>query len=545
MVNNSFQITGRVVDVVRGKMFNGRVTVQNGRIAAVEECAVDAAQFILPGFIDAHVHIESSLLIPTEFARLAAVHGTVAVVCDPHEIANVLGAAGVDFMIANAKKAACRCFFGAPSCVPATPFESTGAELDAKEVAELLKRKEVTHLAEMMNFPGVLHGDPEVLAKLQAAVAMGKPVDGHAPGLRGADVSRYAQAGISTDHECFDIDEAREKIAAGMKVLIREGSAAKNFETLLPLLNEAPEQIMFCSDDKHPDDLVRGHINLLVQRALQAGYDQWAVLRAVSQNPIKHYQLPVGLLQPGDSADFIVMDDIVAGTVQETYLQGQLTAQAGKPSVEHLPVKPLNRFSAVPVDPKDLEVQALGPRLRVIELIPGELITREILVDLAVNQVEVSSDPGLDLLKLAVVNRYEPSSPALGFVRGLGLQRGAIASSVAHDSHNIVAAGCSDAELALAVNAIIAEQGGLVVVEGERVQVLRLPIAGIMASSDGYEVAEQYEVLDQRAKELGSSLSAPFMSLSFLALLVIPKLKLSDQGLFNGELFEFVSLFES
>ncbi|HHJ50496.1 MAG TPA: adenine deaminase [Phaeodactylibacter sp.] len=534
-----------VVDVHRRCIYPATVVLAGGRIASIEEEYGPFEHYLLPGLIDAHVHIESSMLVPSEFARMAVVHGTVATVSDPHEIGNVLGEEGVRYMIENGKKVPFHFFFGAPSCVPATVFETAGAVIDARGVAELLAMPEIRYLAEMMNYPGVLHGDQEVMAKLEAAKKAGKPIDGHAPGLRGEDARRYFAAGITTDHECFSLEEGREKAELGVQILIREGSAAKNFEALIPLLASHPEQVMFCSDDKHPDDLMEGHINQLLARAVAAGYDLFDALRACTVNPVRHYGLPTGLLREGDSADLVVVKDLETFEVLETYVRGTLTAQNGKTLIASVPaVATPNKFNASALKASDFSVKATGTKMNVIEAYEGELITGKFAAKPLVKDGMAMADPERDILKIAVVNRYEKSKPAVAFIRGFGLKEGALASCVAHDSHNIVVVGVDDADMAEAVNAIVKNRGGISASAAGETRVLPLPVAGIMSADDGYKVAQDYAEIDSFTKNrMGCRLDAPFMTLSFMALLVIPSLKLSDKGLFDGEKFAFAELF--
>ena len=538
---DAFSVSGRVVDVQDGRIFPGTVHVSaDGRIAAIHEEEVrGATQYFLPGFVDAHVHVESSMMVPSEFARFAVTHGTVATVSDPHEIANVLGADGVRFMAENGRRVPFKFHFGSPSCVPATSFETSGATLDAVAVSELFDELKLGYLTEVMNFPGVLAGDPDLLAKIAAAKARSLPIDGHAPGLRGELAQHYAAAGPSTDHECVTLDEARDKIAAGMKILIREGSAAKNFAALHPLLRSDPAACMFCTDDLHPDSLVRGHIDRLVARAVAEGYELMAVLRAATMNPVRHYGLPVGLLRPHDPADFVVVDDLHDFRVRKTYIDGRLVAQDGQPRFERVMVHSVNRFGASAKRPEDFSLPATSPTIRAIEAFDGQLVSGELHLPAKIEHEIFVPDVGRDVLKIAVVNRYHDAPPAIGFVRGFGLKCGAIAASVAHDSHNVVAVGTTDRELCAAVNAVIAARGGLAVADGDRTDILELEVAGLM-SGDGEAVAAGYARLDLLARELGSPLAAPFMTLSFMALLVIPALKLSDRGLFDGRLFKFV-----
>ncbi len=538
-------LTGNIVDLVGRRIFPGRVEWAEGRIVRILPTPGRRyTRQIAPGFVDAHIHIESSLLPPSEFARLAVVHGTVATVSDPHEIANVLGAAGVRYMIDDARRSPLKFNFGAPSCVPATDRETAGAVLDAAAVAKLLARPEVRYLSEVMNYPGVLGGDTDLLAKIAAARKRGKPVDGHAPGLRGEQARAYAAAGITTDHECFTLAEARDKIAAGMRILIREGSAARNFAALAPLLRSHPAACMFCCDDLHPDLLLRRHLDEHVRRALVAGCDRLEALACASLNPIRHYGLDVGLLQAGDPADFIVFEGWKTLRVRRTYLCGELVARDGRSLLPRQQPKVANVFRAKPRRPADLRVAAQSGRLNVIRALDGQLITRWEKLKPTVVAGAAVADPARDLLKIAVVNRYEPrAAVAVGFIRGFGLREGALASSVAHDSHNIVAVGADDESLAAAVNLVIAHKGGLAAVGGGEARVLPLPIAGLMADGEGRAVAAAYTEIDAAAKALGSTLAAPFMTLSFMALLVIPDLKLSDRGLFSGSKWAAVPLF--
>jgi adenine deaminase len=541
--NTTTTISGQIADVVNGRIFPGEITIQNGRIADVKETAKADKQLIVPGLVDAHIHIESSMLVPSEFARLAVVHGTVATVSDPHEIANVVGCRGVDYMIDNGRKVPFYFNFGAPSCVPATHFETAGAHLGPWDIEELLKRDEIKYLSEMMNYPGVLNHDPEVMEKIHIAQKYGKPIDGHAPGLRGEQAQRYIEEGISTDHECFTKEEALDKLKYGMNIIIREGSAAKNFNALIELIAEYPEKIMFCSDDKHPDSLVRAHINELVKRAITYDFDPMNVLRAATLNPVRHYKLANGLLQKGDWADFIIVDSMEDFGVEQTYIKGQKVAERGKTLIEHSHSDYINRFDAIYINPEDLVVEAKTDSIRVIEVLDGQLITKQSQTYAKIEDGKAVSDTERDILKLVVVNRYKPAPPAIAFVHRFGLKSGAIASTVAHDSHNIIAVGVDDVSIKRAINLLIKNQGGISVVNEDDHTVLPLPVAGLMSVEDGYSIAEQYESMDDNVKALGCSLAAPYMTLSFLALLVIPELKLSDKGLFDGNIFQFVDLF--
>lgn len=541
-----------LVDLHQRRIYPAEISVENGRILQIRELdhAPETAGYILPGFVDAHVHIESSMLPPAEFARMAVVHGTVATVSDPHEIANVLGHEGVLYMLEDAARVPLKFCFGAPSCVPATGFETAGAVMDSGAVEKLLQHPSIGYLSEMMNFPGVLFNDAEVMAKIAAAHRLGKPVDGHAPGLRGEDARRYFAAGISTDHECFTYEEGREKAQLGVKILIREGSAARNFEALWPLLQEFPAQIMFCSDDKHPDDLVRGHINELAARAIAHGCDLFDTLRAACIHPVLHYRLPVGLLREGDPADFVKVADLRDFRVLETWIDGVQVAAEGQSLLPRLQSAAPNQFVAHFKTPADFQLAADGAeiRCRIIEALDGQIVTGIGSESLAVVQGGIAADPARDILKIAVINRYTPGTkPALGFVRGFGLQQGALASSVAHDSHNIVVVGTSDEALCAAVNAVIEAKGGISAADDAgNTRVLSLPIAGLMSQSDGYALAREYAELDAWTKtDLGCILRAPFMVLSFLALPVIPRLKMTDLGLFDVERFGFVTVVET
>ena len=581
-------ITGKLVDIHQKKIYAAEISVENGKIKSIKENPSGAppiensvsstgeagaavppplgeleGAYILPGFIDAHVHIESSMLVPSEFARLAVVHGTVATVSDPHEIANVCGIEGVEFMIRNGKTVPFKFHFGAPSCVPATRFETAGASLDSDAVRKLLQSDDIYYLSEMMNFPGVLNEDEEVMKKIAAAHHLLKPVDGHAPGLRGDDAKKYIAAGITTDHECFSKEEALDKLQNGMKIIIREGSAAKNFEALIDLLHEYPNQMMFCSDDKHPDSLVEGHINQLCSRAVARGIDLFKVLRAACVNPVHHYKMKVGLLREGDAADLIVVNDLKNFGVLQTYINGELVAENGKSIPESFRYKGqgrklINNFSCNKKNIKDFEVKGISDQGKsisnsrwsddkntlqaiAIEALDGQLITNKTSFKPVLEKGSVMSDTDQDILKIVVVNRYKDAPVAKAFIKNFGLKAGALASSVAHDSHNIVAVGVDDENICEAVNMVIEHKGGVSFVSDDTQMIVPLPVAGLMSDADGYKVAEQYSLIDKAAKYAGCTLSAPFMTLSFMALLVIPHLKLSDLGLFDGDKFELVN----
>lgn len=535
---------GNIVDVENRTILKGEITVEGNKIIKITTLDIVPNQYIIPGFIDAHVHVESSMLIPSEFARLAVKHGTVATISDPHEIGNVLGKEGVEYMVGNGVKTPFKFYFGVPSCVPATTFETAGAEIDLEDIRELFKLPNVNYLAEMMNYPGVLNRDPLVMDKIQLAKDLGKKVDGHAPGLRGELAKKYIEAGIETDHECFTKEEALDKLKYGMKILIREGSAAKNFEALWSLIDEFPMEVMLCSDDKHPNDFIEGHINQLVARAIAKGCDLYNVLRAACLNPIEHYNMNVGQLRVGDSADFCIVEDLKDFKVSHTIIDGELVFENGEVKFPRVASEVPNKFNRNPIQLSDLKVEAEDSDVRVIVVEDGQLVTGETSVKLKNDNGELHSDVEKDILKMVVVNRYGDTPIAKAFVKNFGLKKGAIASCVAHDSHNIIAVGASDEDLMNAINVVIKEKGGISLADRENVEVLPLPVAGIMTTENGEVVAEKYELLDKKSKELGSKLSAPYMTLSFCALLVIPQLKLSDKGLFDGSSFKFVSLYK-
>ena len=541
---SSFSVSGNIVDIKQQLIYSGELVIESGIIKSIlnKGIAVAGKHYILPGFIDSHVHIESSMLIPSEFARLAVVHGTVGTISDPHEIANVCGMEGVRFMIENGKKVPFKFNFGAPSCVPATIFETSGAALDASDVEELLKLPEIKYLSEMMNFPGVLNKDEQVMLKIAAAKKYNKPVDGHAPGLRGEMAKNYIDAGISTDHECFTAEEALEKLQFGMKILIREGSAAKNFEALIGLMHDHADNMMFCSDDKHPDSLAEGHINQFCARAVAKGIDIFKVLKAACVNPVLHYKMGVGLLNIGDAADFIIVNDLVSFNVIKTYIDGVLVAENGLTKIEAVRSEPINQFSCESKISSDLKIIYNNEKeIPVIEALDGQLITNKLFAVPKLVNNEIVSNIEHDILKIVVVNRYTNAPVSKAFIKNFGIKLGAIASSVAHDSHNIVAVGADDESMLQAVNLVIREKGGVSAVANGEEQVLSLPVAGLMSHEDGYKIAAAYTAIDKMVKEkLGSTLTAPFMTLSFMALLVIPHLKLSDKGLFDGDEFRFV-----
>lgn len=540
-----FRLTGKMVNIREKRIEEVCISIENGRISKIvpaEGADLQVTGLIMPGFIDSHVHVESSMLVPSEFARLAVVHGTVGTISDPHEIANVCGMDGVMYMIENGKTVPFKFSFGAPSCVPATQFETAGAALDASDVDKLLQMPEIRYLSEMMNFPGVLFSDPEVMKKIASAKQYNKPVDGHAPGLRGEDARKYIAAGISTDHECFTAEEALDKLNLGMKILIREGSAAKNFEALIGLMNEHYENMMFCSDDKHPDSLALGHINQLCARAVAKGIDVFKVLQAACINPVEHYKMDVGTLQPGDPADFIIIKDLTGFEVLATYINGGKVAENGRSLIQTERAGIINSFDCSPKTEAHFAMPWAGEEnIEVIEALDGQLITNKLHLKPCVKDGLMIPDTSADMLKMVVINRYHEAPVAKAFIRNFGMKAGAIASTVAHDSHNIVAVGVNDESLCQAVNLVIKQRGGISAVGAGKEKVLPLPVAGLMSNLDGYEVAEAYTAIDTMVKkDLGSTLAAPFMTLSFMALLVIPHLKLSDKGLFDGDQFRLI-----
>ena len=545
---------GHILDVVRREVFDGEVMVENERIKQVKRCMLPdngkAWPYLMPGFIDSHVHIESSMMSPCEFAHVASSHGTIGVVADPHEIGNVLGVEGVDYMIQSGREATFNFCFGAPSCVPCCPpdIETSGAVIDAAGVEELMARDDIGVLGEMMNFPGVLGNDPEVMRKIRAARKYGKPVDGHAPGLVDSDRERYALSGISTDHECINVDEGRACISAGMKVIIREGSAAKDFDNLCPLIGESPNMVMLCTDDCHPDDLVRGHINLLVRRALAKGYDLWNILMASSINAQRHYCLDWGMLQEGDVANFIVVDVLNPHfRVLQTVIKGievfdcNATFGSVRQHLIHIDDSHEaffpNRFEANPIREEDisLDVSKLDT-LHVLCATDGSLYTGHDAVKLSNNPFDGSRYPWGEVQKIVVLNRYQPDAkPVVGLVRGFGLTHGAIAGSVAHDCHNIVAIGCNDEYLAKAINRVIEMKGGQVAIADDDMTDLALPIAGLMSPLGGHEVAYRCIMLSEMARRAGCTMRAPFITMAFLCLPVIPELKITDKHLWDSK----------
>jgi len=544
MHNSTYTVKGNVVNPVERTIKGAEITVENGKIVSINFSEPIAGPFILPGFIDSHVHIESSMLLPSRFAEMAVKHGTIAVVTDPHEVANVAGVSGVRFMQANSQKVPFKFFFGVPSCVPASPLEKSGAVLDAKQVSGLIAEENFYFLAEMMNFPGVINYDEEVTRKISAAKKSNKPIDGHVPGLIGEMLQKYVSSGISTDHECSTQAEAEEKIRLGMKIQIREGSAAKNFDNLSPLLSKYPKDVMFCTDDCHPDYLKQGHINKIVSRAMAKGHDLFDTIYAATITPIEHYNLPLGKLRIGDPADFILVNNLEDFEVIETHIQGRLVYKDGNVQFSQPNEKPDN-FIFRDKFIGDLSVIATGSKMHLIEAIDGELLTKNLLIDAPVEQGnEVFANPQNDILKIVLLDRYSNTLPQVAFIKGFGLKKGALAASIAHDSHHIVAVGCDDISLKASLKWVVSNRGGLCFFNGEEGDGLQLPYFGLMTDENGEKVSRVYEQLNQKVKEFGCSLESPFMTASFMALTVIPEIKINHNGLFDSINFKTISLFE-
>lgn len=535
-------ISGKYIDVMNRRIFNSILKIQDGVIKEVTETQDECLNYILPGFIDSHIHIESSMVTPSAFAAEAVKHGTVATVSDPHEIANVCGKEGIEFMIKSGKKVPLKFYFGVPSCVPATSFETSGATIGSEDVDRMIKSDDFLYLSEMMNFPGVIYDDPDVLKKLNSAKAAGKKVDGHAPGLSGKDLTKYIKAGISTDHECSTLEEASEKIAGGMKVLIREGSAARNLDNLTYLIKTDPDMVMLCSDDLHPEMLIKGHINRLVSKLLCEGYDLFDVLRTATLNPVLHYGLGTGVLREGDPADFIIVDDLSKLNVLETWIDGIQVFCNNKVNFNPAPEDPINVFNCDNIHEKDIIIRRGGNKFRVIDAIEGELLTHEIIAE-AGDCEFMESDTDNDYLKIIVKDRYQNKPLQIGFIKGFKLKNGAFASSVAHDSHNIICVGTNNIDILAAVNKVITMKGGLSTSMNGQVTSLQLGIGGIMSADTCRNTAKQYEKLNHVVRNMGCTMKAPFMTLAFMALLVIPELKIGDRGLFDVRSFRPVPLF--
>jgi adenine deaminase len=534
------KIKANYVDIKNKIVFPAAITISGDRIISIEKVDEKFSSYVLAGFIDSHIHIESSMLSPSEFARIAVMHGSVATLSDPHEIANVLGVEGIEFMLENANMVNFNFNFGVSPCVPATIFETSGATLDSNAVKELLQNPRLNHLSEVMAFPSVINNDEEILKKINYAKELNIPIDGHAPFLSGDDLKKYINSGISTDHEASSYDEAREKLDLGMKIQIREGSAAKNYEALSPLIESYSDMLMFCSDDKHPNDLLKGHINQLVIRSINKGYDLFDILKIACINPKEHYNLDVGGLEVGDKADFIEVRDLKSFKILRTFINGKIVYEDNQTKIKSIKIKPINNFHAKTTKADDFLFEHHCDQIEVIQAIDYELFTLEKKYHTHTEGI-FSSDTDKDILKISVLNRYEDSKPAVAFVNGFGLKRGAIASSVAHDSHNIIAVGCNDEDISKAINLLIESKGGISATDGKKSLHLPLKIAGIMSNGDAFEVAQKYDEIDLFVKEsLCSTLKAPFMTLSFMALLVIPEIKLSDKGLFDGREFHFI-----
>lgn len=536
------KIKGQLVDIHKMDIYPAEITVAGSKISGIVRLDSAPEIFLLPGLIDAHIHIESSMITPGAFAMAAVKHGTVGVVSDPHEIANVLGIEGVEYMIDDASKVPLNFYFGAPSCVPATSFESNGAKLDHLKVKKLLERDEIKYLSEMMNFPGVIYDDKDVMSKLESAKRLGKPIDGHAPGLTGDQLRKYVTSGISTDHECSTLNEALEKISLGMKILIREGSAAKNLEALKPLFNTNPESVMLCSDDLHPEMLRERHINKLIAGLIAEEFDAFDVIRSATVNPVEHYKLDVGLLRIGDSADFILVDSLAKMNVLETWIGGKKIYSNGEVLFKYKAGKAVNNFNCLPLKETDIKIKNINGMIRVITATEGELLTGEIQHPSGDSEY-VDSDLGGDILKIVVKDRYKDLPAAVGFIKGFALNKGAFASSIAHDSHNIIAVGTNDRDIINSINEIVTQKGGLAVSAEGKISGLQLNIGGIMTTRSCEDIASDYDKLNLLVKSLGCTMLAPFMTLSFMALLVIPDLKIGDRGLFDVKKFQNVSLF--
>lgn len=534
---------GHIVDIETRTTYPGRINVRDGKIESIEklESVAEDAPYFLPGMTDSHIHIESTMLTPVNFSKIAVAHGVVNSVSDPHEITNVLGVEGIDFMVNNAKSTRFNCYFGLPSCVPSSHLETAGAVIDAATTAELIKRDDLWYLAEMMNYPGIINNDPEVVGKVKAALAVGKVVDGHAPGVLGEDLVKYLCAGITTDHECSTVQEANERIALGAKIIVREGSAARNFDALSDVLAQHPEVAMLCSDDKHPDDLIEGHIDALVRRGLAKGIPIWNMLQAACINPVKHYALPSGLMKPGDKATFIAVDNLNEFNVLSTVIEGYKVFDRNSGVDESAlvisqPAKEYpNNFKAQRITVKDIALNTTSDKVKVIEALDGELLTHCLTMPstgLAENGVQ----------KIVVYNRYGNGIPQVALIKGFDLKNGAMAASIAHDSHNIVAVGDNDKDIVILINALIEAKGGVGVIENGKVELLQLPIAGLMTDKSAEEVAKLYGGLDAKAKSLGCKLRSPFITMAFMALPVIPELKITDKGLVDVNAFEFTTV---
>lgn len=565
-----------MLDVITDSIYPARISVEGGFFKEIvpivinDDSELDISGIILPGFIDSHIHIESTMLTPAQFAKLAVRFGTTSVVCDPHEIANVAGTDGIDFMIENSKSVPFNFYFSIPSCVPATCFETSGAILDSETIGELLKKDEAVALGEMMNFPGVINGDGEVLAKLEKAKELGKPIDGHAPLLSGKDLDKYIAEHISTDHECSNFAEAIEKKEKGMKIMVREGSSAKNMEALFDFsdrldywknhesFGKMPNEVLekrihlpifdfIVSDDKHTTDLIKGHLNESIKKAIGLEISPISAIEMVTVNPSTHYNLNTGAIVKGMQADYVVVDNLNDLNILKTYVAGKCVFDGENVLFDVEETEFKNTFDVSKKGFEDFEISCDEPSadVNVIRCFNGELITEAESATLETKNGFVQPDLEEDILKIAVVERYGGNSIANGFITGFNLKKGAIASSVAHDSHNIVVVGTNSEDMANAVNCLIDNEGGFAIVDGDFEDSLALPIAGLMTNEDSHEVAEKLEKLHKTAADFGCKLDSPFMTMSFMALLVIPAIKISDKGLFDCINFEFIDVIKN
>ncbi len=545
----------QIINVFSGEIIPGEMAISDGLIVGFGQYEAKKVEdlngrYVAPGFIDGHVHIESSMACISEFARAVVVHGTTTVAADPHEIANVLGLSGIEYMLQSAEEQPMNIYFTLPSCVPATDMETAGARLTAEDLKPFLNKDRIIALAEMMNFPGVIYRDPDVLAKISAARQQKKPIDGHAPGLEGPQLYAYISAGIQSDHECTTEHEAIEKLRSGMHIMIRQGTCAKNLQTLLPAVNEkTARRMMWCSDDRHPHDLIaEGHIDSIVYEAIQSGLDPILAIQMATLNPAEYFNLDhLGALAPGRQADLVVFSDLKKPVIEKVYSRGILIAENGKilPTIQIPSAASVPPSMHVDLQKIDFAIPADKKQIRVIEIVPEQVITHQRIEEITVKNKQAVSDPSKDLLKMAVVERHSGSGNiGKGFVKGLGLKHGALASSVAHDSHNIIVVGTTDEDMRAALEAVVKMGGGLAAVSDARVRAeLALPIAGLMSLEPVQRVRDQLDKLIEATHDMGTPLKDPFMTLSFLALPVIPELKLTDIGLVDVNKFEVVPLF--
>ncbi len=535
-------VRGNLLNVSTEEVYGAEITYLNGIITCVKAVHGNYKGLILPGFIDAHIHIESSLLTPSRFAEAVVPHGTTSIVADPHEIANVMGLNGINYMVNDASTVPLKVYLTAPSCVPATPFETSGGVISEYEIEKLLEDKNVVALGEMMNFPGVINEDQNVIAKLKAAKRIGKPVDGHAPLLSGSELCKYIMSGISTDHECTTKKEALEKRRLGMKLMLREGSSAKNLKELASIGG-----YFIVSDDKDPGDLLQGHVDGMLRKAFEYGIDPIEALKMVTLNPGEHYNLNTGNIVPGKAADLIFIDNLKDLNIEKVIVDGNLVAQNGRPLFDVKPKEIPSTFKLKPKNHSNFDVPGKKSKetVRVIEMLEDQLITHESSAVLKLVDGNLKSDLGNDILKIAVVERYGNERISNAFIKGFGLKDGAIASSVAHDSHNIITVGTNSQDMTKAVNTVLRNKGGLAAVSKDIFYELELPVAGLMSTKSALEVSSDLKILHDAVLDMGSKLKSPFMSMSFMTLLVIPKLKISDMGLFDVEKFDFVELIKN